>query len=87
MRSVTAAAAEENFRALLDAVEQGETVLVVKDGATVAKVVPEQGRVVDRLAEVFERHPADPGFGDHLAETVRDLRASTTEQEREWPDN
>jgi antitoxin (DNA-binding transcriptional repressor) of toxin-antitoxin stability system len=84
MRSVAADNVAENFDTLLDAVEHGETVHVIKDGATVAKLVPGHGRVVDRLAAVFEMFPADEGFGDHLEETVRELRASMTDQEREW---
>lgn len=84
MRSVTASDASEDFGALLDAVEQGETVLVVKDGAMVARIEPEHGRVVDRMAEVFEKYPLSPAAGAEFARAVQEVRDSVVEQEREW---
>jgi prevent-host-death family protein len=82
---MTATEASRNFGTVLDAVEQGETILLTRDGITIGKIVPEHSNVAERLAEVFKKYPADPGFGDHLEETVRDLRAFMHEQEREWP--
>jgi antitoxin (DNA-binding transcriptional repressor) of toxin-antitoxin stability system len=80
---MTATEASRNFYAMLDAVESGETILLTRDGLVVGRFEPVHERVVDRLAEVFREYPADPGFGDHLEETVRDLRASMIEEDRE----
>jgi antitoxin (DNA-binding transcriptional repressor) of toxin-antitoxin stability system len=85
MRSVTENDASENFRTLLDAVKQGETVLVIEGGETVAEIVPGHGRVVDRIAEVFEKYPLDKEAADELARAVQEMREFTVEQEHEWP--
>jgi antitoxin (DNA-binding transcriptional repressor) of toxin-antitoxin stability system len=86
MRSVTADDATKDFGAVLDAAEHGETVNVIKDGETVARVEPgDRRRVVDRIVEVFEKYPVDPEWADDLERTVRELRAFTTDQERKWP--
>jgi len=82
---MTATQASRNFAALLDAVEHGDTVLVTRDGVPVGRFVPERATVRDQLAEVMRIRPADPAFGDHLAETVRDLRAWTDDAQRERP--
>jgi hypothetical protein len=47
--------------------------------------VPERITVAEQVAEVLRTKPADSGFGDHLAATVRDLRSWTDYSEREWP--
>jgi prevent-host-death family protein len=87
MRTVGVDNAKTEFDELLDAVEHGEVIHFTKNGATVAKLVPGHGRVVDRIAEVFEKFPVDADWADDLERTVRELRATTTDQEREWPDN
>jgi hypothetical protein len=45
---------------------------------------PAPGTVAEQLAEVMRTTPADSGFGDLLAETVRDLRSWMDNSEREW---
>jgi prevent-host-death family protein len=82
---MTATQASRNFAALLDAVEHGDTVLVTRDGVPVGRFVPERITVAEQLAGVMRNKPADSGFGDHLADTVRDLRSWTDDSEREWP--
>ena len=84
MRTVGVDNAKTEFDELLDAVGHGEVIHLVKDGETVARLVPGQGSFADRLADVYEKYPADPEWGDHLEKTVRELRASLTHQEREW---
>jgi antitoxin (DNA-binding transcriptional repressor) of toxin-antitoxin stability system len=85
MRSVTGTAATDNFRPLLDAVKQGETVLVVEDGETVAEIVPRNGRVVDRIMEALEKYPLSEEAAEEFARAVQEVRDSVVEQEREWP--
>lgn len=85
MRSITSAEASRDFDALLEEVENGEVVLVTRDGRPVARVVPEQVSVADRLAEVMEKYPADPEFGDDLERIVRENRALMDDRERRWP--
>ncbi|HEY3609495.1 MAG TPA: hypothetical protein VGL06_18480 [Pseudonocardiaceae bacterium] len=58
---------------------------VTRDGGPVGRFVPERITVAEQVAEVLRTKPADSGFGDHLAATVRDLRSWTDYSEREWP--
>lgn len=84
MRSMTDLQASRNFSAMLEAVERGEEILVVRDGVAVARLVPERLNLADRIEEVMARFPADPDWADDLEEVVRELRAET-DQERTWP--
>jgi len=52
---------------------------VISDDALDDRPAPKQ------LATVMRITPADSGFGDHLADTVRDLRSWMDDSEREWP--
>jgi antitoxin (DNA-binding transcriptional repressor) of toxin-antitoxin stability system len=58
---MTATQALRNFGAMLDAVEQGETIVVTRDGITIGKFVPEHSSVAERLTEVFEKYPGRSG--------------------------
>ncbi|HYS34316.1 MAG TPA: hypothetical protein VEO01_01580 [Pseudonocardiaceae bacterium] len=49
------------------------------------RFVPKGRTVEEQLAEVMLTKPADSGFGDHLADTVRDLRSWMDDSERRWP--
>jgi prevent-host-death family protein len=87
MRSVGVDDAKTDIENLIDEVEHGEVIHLIKNGETVAKLVPGHGRVVDRLAEVFKKYPVDPEWADDLERTVRELRSTTTEQERRWDES
>jgi hypothetical protein len=66
-------------------VANGDTVLVTRDGVPVGRFVPERTTVGEQIANVMRAMPADPDFGEHLANTVDELRAWTGDAEREWP--
>ena len=75
--------------ALIDAAEHGETVIVTRDGVPIGDFVPrppttlEGTTVAERLAELDEKYPPDPEFGDLLEEIHRELNESGGEV-REW---
>lgn len=71
---MTDAQASLNFASMLDEVASGETVLVTRDGVPVARITPERSSAADRVAEVMEKYPVDPDFGDDLERAIRDTR-------------
>jgi hypothetical protein len=60
-------------------------VRVISDDALDDRPAPKRKTVAEQLAMVIRTTPADSGFGDHLADTVRDLRSWMDDSEREWP--
>jgi prevent-host-death family protein len=83
MKSMTEAEAASDFPAVLDEVERGETVLVTREGTPVARLVPEEKTIAARIAEVFEKYPADPEFADHLEEVMHDLRSQPDREQEQ----
>lgn len=84
---MTATEASRNFAALLTAVEQGEEILVTREGRPVAVVRPNRETVAERLAAALAAHPADPAFGDDLERARRDIREFFSEDEVPWSDD
>jgi prevent-host-death family protein len=84
MRSMTATQASRNFAALLDVVEQGESVLVTRDGVPIGRFTPEHRSIGEQLHEVMSRYPVDSGFADDIEAAMRDLRAQPGRVD-EWP--
>ena len=82
---MTATQASRNFAAMLDEVENGETVLVTRDGVTVARIVPDSSKPGDRIADVLEKHPLTKEAVDELEETIREHREWMDSGIREWP--
>ena len=62
MRQLTVTEAKANFSQLLDAVEQGETVIITRHGKKIARIIP------DKDAELAERKAA--------VERLKELRKS-----------
>jgi hypothetical protein len=54
---------------------------VISDDALDDRPAPERKTVAEPLATVMRT----TGFGDHLADTVRDLRSWMNDSERDWP--
>ncbi|GAB3443696.1 type II toxin-antitoxin system Phd/YefM family antitoxin [Actinophytocola sediminis] len=77
--------ASRNFSVMLEAVEQGEEVLVVRDGVPVARLVPERLSVVDRITEVMANHPLPPEAIDEWESAIKELREWQDDGERVWP--
>ena len=82
MRSIDATV--RNFEELIEAVDRGEEVTLVRDGVAIARVVPGRPTTAERIEEVMNRFPVDPGWADELEAVVRELRAEPN-QERTWP--
>lgn len=68
---MSASEASRNFAAVLDAVEQGETIVVTRSGRRVASIVAAPAESGSALAEVFARWRGSPvldaDFADHVA--------------------
>ncbi len=84
---MTATQASRNFAALLTAVEQGEEILVTREGRPVALVRPNRETVAERLAAALAAQPADPEFGDDLEQARADIRAFFDDDEIPWSDD
>jgi prevent-host-death family protein len=85
MRSITDDQASRNFSVVLEAVEKGEEIVVVRDGVPVARLVPERLNAADRIAEVMATHPLPPEAIDEWEKAIKDLREWQDDREREWP--
>jgi prevent-host-death family protein len=71
MRTVTATEASRHFSDLLDAVERGETITIVRGGQGIAEIGPAQRRTGAGLrAALADISPPDEGFGRTIAETL-----------------
>jgi antitoxin (DNA-binding transcriptional repressor) of toxin-antitoxin stability system len=64
-----------DFATLLAAVQQGETVIVTKDGLPVARVVPDHTPIGVLIQQVISDFPAGPEFADAVEEAMLDHRA------------
>jgi prevent-host-death family protein len=84
MIAVTAAQAVQSFTSILDAVEQGETVLITRDGVPIGRLVPERRTSADRLQAALRDSPADAGFADDLERAHDDLRSAFDDELRGW---
>ncbi len=54
MRAIEASDAKDRFPALLDDVEKGETLVIVRNGKPVARIVPDEGETRRRGDAAFE---------------------------------
>lgn len=71
MRTVSATEASRHFSDLLDAVERGETITIVRGGHAVAEIGPAQRRTGAGLrAALTGVTPPDEGFSGNIAETL-----------------
>ena len=75
MRSMTDIEAANDFAALLKVAEEGESVLITRDGRPAGTFVPDSTPISERLRQVFRDHPADPDFADDLEAVLRETRA------------
>jgi len=71
MRTMTATEASRHFSDLLDAVERGETVTIVRGNSPVAEIGPARRRTgADLRAALAETTPPDDAFAESIAEAV-----------------
>ncbi|MDQ3457120.1 MAG: type II toxin-antitoxin system Phd/YefM family antitoxin [Actinomycetota bacterium] len=82
---MTATEASPNFAALLDTVEAGETVIVTRNGAPVARLEPEDRTSGRRLTDLMDRYAGDQGLADALDLGRRHVRDVLDDTPRTWP--
>ncbi len=81
---MTATEASRNFSALLDAIEQGETVTIVRGNLPVAEIGPARRRTGADLSAALDGIPApDDRFADDISAAVALLE---TERGDPWAD-
>jgi prevent-host-death family protein len=85
MRTVTATDASRHFSELLDAVERGETVTIVRGSSPVAEIGPARRRTgADLRAALAGTPPPDDAFARSIAEAVSMV---TSEVGDPWADD
>jgi antitoxin (DNA-binding transcriptional repressor) of toxin-antitoxin stability system len=83
VKEVTATDAARRFSALLTAVEKDdETFVITRGGRVVARIEPAGGTSGAAVKALLRHYPADRGWADQY----RDMRASLSDQDREWRD-
>ena len=71
MRTITATEASRHFSDLLDAVERGETVTIMRGNHPVAEIGPARRRTgADLRAALADTTPPDDAFARSIAETM-----------------
>ena len=84
MRTMTATEASRHFSDLLDAVERGETITIVRGNHPVAEIGPARRRTgADLRAALADVPPPDDEFGQAIAEAVAMV---TSEVRDPWAD-
>lgn len=79
MVTMTATEASRHFKDVLDRIEHGETVVVIRGGKRIALITPAPDPATALLA-VLKNTPADPQWQDELA----GLRGLLEVDERDW---
>jgi prevent-host-death family protein len=84
MRTVTATEASRHFSDLLDAVERGETVTIVRGSHSVAEIGPARRRTgADLRAALTDTAPPDDAFARSISEAMSMV---TSEAGDPWAD-
>jgi prevent-host-death family protein len=84
MRTVTATEASRHFSDLLDAVERGETVTIMRGSRPVAEISPARRRTgADLRAALSDTTPPDDAFARSIAEAMSMV---TSEVADPWAD-
>jgi antitoxin (DNA-binding transcriptional repressor) of toxin-antitoxin stability system len=83
MRTVTATEASRSFAALLDQVEQGETVVVTRGGRRVAVMGPTTNGNGSAVLNLLDRPQVDERF----AADVESAIASVDSESPSWPED
>lgn len=78
MREVTASEASRHFSALLDSVEQGETVVVTRGGRRIAAITPAPAVNGAALNGVIAKWRGSEALDDVFSESVAGARAAAS---------
>ena len=85
VKTMTATEASRHFSDLLDAVERGETIMIVRGSHPVAEIGPAHRRTgADLRSALADIPPPDEEFGRHIAEAVALLRSEVNDP---WADD
>jgi prevent-host-death family protein len=69
---MTATEVARNFSSVLDAVANGETIIITRGGKRVAELSGTSAANGAAVADIFRRHTPDPRWADDI-ESVREL--------------
>ena len=84
MRTMTATEASRHFSDLLDAVERGETVTIVRGSHPIAEIGPARRRTgADLRAALADVPPPDDAFSRDIAEAIALLNSEVSDP---WAD-
>ena len=84
MKTMTATEASRHFSDLLDAVERGETITIVRGNHAIAEIGPAHRRTgADLRSALADVPPPDETFSRHIAEAVAMLRSEVMDP---WAD-
>jgi prevent-host-death family protein len=75
---MSASEASRNFSAVLDAAENGETVVVTRSGRRVALIAPAPRANGGAVLDLFERWRGNPAFDEAFEERVNAARNSVS---------
>jgi antitoxin (DNA-binding transcriptional repressor) of toxin-antitoxin stability system len=73
-----------DFAAILAAAEEGESVIVTKNGVPIGTFIPDRTPIGVRIQEVMRKYPVDPDFADDIEAAMREMRAQP-DRVTEWP--
>jgi prevent-host-death family protein len=78
VKEISASEAARNFSAVLDATEQGESVVVTRSGRRVALIAPAPRANGGAVLDLFERWRGHPAFDDSFEAHVNTARSSVS---------
>jgi prevent-host-death family protein len=78
MMEMTASDASRNFSAVLDSVEQGETIVVTRGGRRIASIAPASAATGAALNAVLTRWRGSAAIDDNFAESIGTARAASS---------
>jgi prevent-host-death family protein len=78
MREITASEASRNFKAVLDSVEHGETVVVTRGGRRIASIAPAPAATGAALNAVLARWHGTGAIDDTFADHIVAARAAAS---------
>ena len=85
MRELTASEASRNFSAVLDSVENGETIVVTRAGRRIASIAPASDATGAALNAVLTRWRGAAALDDDFAESIKTARAAASSEDDSDP--
>lgn len=82
MRTITATEASRNFKKLLDAVEDGESIAITRGGETIAEISPRRRKTAKDLFDALDKldlPPLKPEEVNDLENAIAEARSYITD--------